>query len=675
MSHIARVGRRSWRVRLGVAALYVVLLMGAVTTIYPFLLMVSTGMKSHVDYADIFAFPPPYLVDDAALFTKYAEDRYANNLDDLNAAHSTPYPKVPDARPPAGADTPSARRLAAEWDAFVATLPPVYKKAGFGEHDAAPSLLLLRYRAHLRDKFQNKINRLNELWTEENVAFGNVTPPFERTARREYVPEASPKMADWLTFKGRLPANFLVVQPADPLYQKFLREERYEDDLAKLNAAWGTNYAAWHHITLPATLAEQPDARRADWEQFIRTKYPLRLLVVKGEKARDAWREFEKKRERINTETAELPNPSLAADEPLHYETADPTKTTNPAAPLAPPQPTFPRPTDDEEAEAAEAKVSGSGADATAPPLAEPLPTGEILTDWMEFVKSEAPADALLADSAENRWRAALAARYGTTEAANQAFGTPWTTFGEAPSPQALADWRHVRANTSSLRWEFATRNFRAVADYVLLHGRAVFNTVVFCLLAILAAVTVNPLCAYALSRYNLPYAYKVLLFLLATMAFPAEVAMIPNFLLLRDLGLLNTFGALVLPTLASGFSIFLLKGFFDSLPKELYEAGILDGATEITMFRRITVPLSLPIFSVIALNAFTASYGAFLFALVVCQDPKMWTLMVWLYDLQSAAPPYLIMAALTLAALPTLIVFLFAQKVIMRGIILPSFK
>ncbi len=118
-----------------------------------------------------------------------------------------------------------------------------------------------------------------------------------------------------------------------------------------------------------------------------------------------------------------------------------------------------------------------------------------------------------------------------------------------------------------------------------------------------------------------------------------------------------------------------MLKGFFDSLPRELYEAGILDGATEITMFRRITVPLSLPIFSVIALNAFTASYGAFLFALVVCQDPKMWTLMVWLYDLQSAAPPYLIMAALTMAALPTLIVFLFAQKVIMRGSILPSFK
>jgi multiple sugar transport system permease protein len=158
-------------------------------------------------------------------------------------------------------------------------------------------------------------------------------------------------------------------------------------------------------------------------------------------------------------------------------------------------------------------------------------------------------------------------------------------------------------------------------------------------------------------------------------MAFPAEVAMIPNFLMLKSLGLLNTFGALILPGLASGYSIFLLKGFFDSLPKELYEAGILDGATELMMFARITLPLSLPIFSVIALNAFTGAYGAFLFALVVCQDPKMWTIMVALYNLQSNAPQYVIFAALTLAALPILIVFLAAQKVILRGIVLPSFR
>ncbi|MFQ3668692.1 MAG: ABC transporter permease subunit, partial [Fimbriimonadaceae bacterium] len=162
-------------------------------------------------------------------------------------------------------------------------------------------------------------------------------------------------------------------------------------------------------------------------------------------------------------------------------------------------------------------------------------------------------------------------------------------------------------------------------------------------------------------------------IFLLATMAFPAEVAMIPSFLLLKDLGLLNTFAALVLPTAASGYMIFLLKGFFDSLPQELFEAGQLDGAREVTMMTRIALPLSKPVLGYLALTAFMGAYGAFMYAFLVCQDQRIWTLMVWIYQLQLVAPRSVVMAALTLAAIPTLIVFLSAQRVIMRGIVLPG--
>lgn len=613
MAHIARVGRSAWRVRLGIAVLYATLVLGAISTVYPFLLMVSTATKSQIDFNDysLSALIPRYWRSPTALFSKYAEDRYAANLDDINAAYGTDYARLVDVVPPPGADAPLPRKLARHWQDFQTGLPPIYQKAGFGEHDNAPSQLLLRYREHLRQKFGNDISALNTTWTEENPSFDTVTPPFERTAKREWMPDTSLKMIDWTVFKSRLPPHFLVTTSADPLYRAFLRDEVYGGDLARLNVAWQTKHADWRAVTLP----RQPPLARpqsADWEAFVRTKYPLRLLHV-DPSAQEAWRAF----------------------------------------------------------------LAGRGrAGARAAPYPDPLPaSGERLTDWMEFVARAAPLAALRADSAENLWRVALEEEFGVVAQANRAFGTTWTSLAAAVPPQAVVDAGFVRANAFDLRWEMATRNFRAVATYILLHGRAVGNTVLFCALAIGGAVFVNPLCAYALSRYPLPYAYKVLLFLLATMAFPAEVAMIPNFLLLKDLGMLNTFYALVLPGLASGFSIFLLKGFFDSLPKELYEAGILDGATEVGMFRRITVPLSLPIFSVIALNAFTASYGAFLFALVVCQDPKMWTLMVWLYDLQATAPQYLIMAALTLAALPTLVVFLLAQKVIMRGIILPSFK
>lgn len=248
-----------------------------------------------------------------------------------------------------------------------------------------------------------------------------------------------------------------------------------------------------------------------------------------------------------------------------------------------------------------------------------------------------------------------------------------WGLVAAGPLPVEADERDRVLRRAGELRREFATRNYRFVLDYVAVHGRALWNTLILCALAILTQLIVNPLAAYALSRYPMPATGKILVFLLATMAFPAEVTLIPSFLLLKDLGLLNTFAALVLPTVASGFTIYLLKGFFDSLPRELFESGQIDGARETTMLMRIALPLSKPVLGYLALLAFMGAYGAFLYAFLVAQDQRMWTLSVWLYQLQITAPKSAMMAALTVAALPTLIVFLLAQRVIMRGIVLPG--
>jgi len=250
-----------------------------------------------------------------------------------------------------------------------------------------------------------------------------------------------------------------------------------------------------------------------------------------------------------------------------------------------------------------------------------------------------------------------------------------WAAFAgeQTPMPIAGLEARNVREHGPDIKNEFAGRNYRYVLDYILINGQVVTNTVIFCLLSILTQLTVNPLAAYALSRYPVRQSGGILIFLLATMAFPAEVAMIPSFLLLKDLGLLNTFAALVMPTAASGYMIFLLKGFFDSLPQELFEAGSLDGAKEWTMMFRIALPLSRPVLGYLALVAFMGAYGSFIYAFLVAQDQRIWTLMVWIYQLQTVAPKAVIMAALTLAAIPTLVVFLLAQKVIMNGIVLPG--
>ena len=114
-------------------------------------------------------------------------------------------------------------------------------------------------------------------------------------------------------------------------------------------------------------------------------------------------------------------------------------------------------------------------------------------------------------------------------------------------------------------------------------------------------------------------------------MAFPPMVLMIPNFILMKELGMLNTYWALIIPSMANGYYIFLMKGFFDSLPKELYEAAMLDGATEMQIFFKVTLPLVKPIMAVKALGAFTMAYGGFMWAFIICQDPRMWTIMVYI--------------------------------------------
>ena len=222
-----------------------------------------------------------------------------------------------------------------------------------------------------------------------------------------------------------------------------------------------------------------------------------------------------------------------------------------------------------------------------------------------------------------------------------------------------------------------ALDNYRLVGQYLFMRGRAFINTVLLVILSVLAALIVNPLAAYAMSRFRMKGTERVILFLLATMAFPAAVTAIPGFILIRDLGLLNTLAALVLPTVASGMSIFILKGFFDALPRELYEAAAIDGASEWTVFAKITLPMTTPILAVNALNHFVSAYNSWEWAFLVCQKESQWTIAVWMYQMsqEMAGQPWCVMAGFVIVSIPTALVFLLCQKVILRGIVLPSMK
>ena len=108
---------------------------------------------------------------------------------------------------------------------------------------------------------------------------------------------------------------------------------------------------------------------------------------------------------------------------------------------------------------------------------------------------------------------------------------------------------------------------------------------------------------------------------------------------------------------------------------RELFESAELDGASEWTIFWHIAMGLSTPILSVLALNTFTAAYGNFMMAFLLCQDQSMWTMMVYLYQLQQNSSQAVGFAALIIAAIPTLLVFIFCQNIIIKGIVVPSEK
>ncbi len=296
--------------------------------------------------------------------------------------------------------------------------------------------------------------------------------------------------------------------------------------------------------------------------------------------------------------------------------------------------------------------------------------------DWRKFVGNLAVAEVEL-HSAEADYQAFLLKKYGSLEAINQAYGWNLKVIQEAFPPVAQAitvtffqnEWRYFLGDL--------TKNYVAVFDFMALRGRAFINTTLYIMIALLLTLTINPLAAYALSRFRLRWTEQILLFLLATMAFPGAVTAIPSFLLLRDLHLLNTFYALFLPGAANGMAIFILKCFFDGLPRELYEAATIDGAREWQIFLHISLPMITPILAVNALSAFIGAYNSWEWALLVCQKESYWTIAVWLYQLSQTAveEPWIIMAGFVAASIPTALIFIGCQKIILRGIVIPSMK
>ena len=296
--------------------------------------------------------------------------------------------------------------------------------------------------------------------------------------------------------------------------------------------------------------------------------------------------------------------------------------------------------------------------------------------DWESFVKSINPKFLTInSEKHSNDFRSFVSSKYSNVLDLNRDLGYIKDSFQDIKIDYLSYDYFLFKENRDEIFSVMLTRNYAMVLDVMLYNGRAIYNTLIYCLLAILTAILINPLAAYAMSRFKFRSNYRIILILMLTMAFPPMVMGIPNFLMLKNMNLLNTFWALILPAAADGYFIFLLKGFFDSLPKELFESATIDGASETRIFFQIAMALSKPIMAVIALGAFNGAYRNFMFAFLVCQDDSMWTMMVHIYQLIQESSSGVGFSALVIASIPTFLVFVFFQNIIIKGIVVPTEK
>jgi sn-glycerol 3-phosphate transport system permease protein len=223
---------------------------------------------------------------------------------------------------------------------------------------------------------------------------------------------------------------------------------------------------------------------------------------------------------------------------------------------------------------------------------------------------------------------------------------------------------------------EVTLRNYADVLNAIPLI-RQYFNSIFVALVVVGGAVLTSLLAAYAFVFLNFPLKKTLFALFLVTIMVPGESLIIPNYLTISNLGLLDTFPALTLPFLAMGFGTFLLRQFFASFPREIYEAARMDGCSHMRFLFSILTPLSRPALAALAIYAFITTYNKYFWPLLVTRTPEMQTLQIGLSQLRSleARDPGLILAGVTLAIIPMLILIYFFQRNIIRGLTTGSSK
>ena len=246
-----------------------------------------------------------------------------------------------------------------------------------------------------------------------------------------------------------------------------------------------------------------------------------------------------------------------------------------------------------------------------------------------------------------------------------------WMILGSLKGPDEV-----VAYPPTFLPHRFAWHNYVEVFTTVPF-ARYIFNTFFVATSVTVVALLFHSMAAYALARLRFRGRDALFLGIVATLMIPFSVTLIPTFILVKSLGWLDTYWALIVPAIPNAFGIFLLRQFYLGLPVELEEAARLDGATPAQIFWRVALPMSQPILATLAVFFFLANWNAYLWPLIVTQNPNMRVTQVALaaFAGEHSTQWQLIMAGATVAAIPGLLLYLFLQRYLIEGIKLSGLK
>ncbi|MFH9072112.1 carbohydrate ABC transporter permease [Streptomyces alboflavus] len=205
-------------------------------------------------------------------------------------------------------------------------------------------------------------------------------------------------------------------------------------------------------------------------------------------------------------------------------------------------------------------------------------------------------------------------------------------------------------------------------------------NTLYYALGALAFQLVLDVAAAYSLSKLRPVLGNVILGAMLVTLMIPATVLVVPQYLTVLDVpiverNLVNSPWVIWLPSVTNAFNIFLLKRFFDSIPRELLDAAAIDGASPLRTLRSVVLPISRPILGVVSIFAVVGVWKDFLWPMLTLPDPGKQTINVGIYSLAASVTENWLLAALVIASLPTLVIFLVCQRHIMSGLTAGSLK